>query len=170
MISQKKIYTSLGRAKALQYCGWSSRHFKTDFSSTSNLENNNTFDDNMPCDYFVSTNESENNYTRIAAIMVFNGQISKAIENLNLAAENANKSINNRVNNEPNEKSISLNAISLALSSFINSNQIDNFCIWNDICSKLISKLDDSYIKAIFNFISTDFTEDMDKYNLIIVS
>ncbi|OTF78204.1 hypothetical protein BLA29_001965, partial [Euroglyphus maynei] len=180
-LSKKEIYISFERAKALQYCGWSDRYFSSNFSSSfDELAISSKLYSNIPCDYFISTNENEHNYTRIAAIMVFNGRVSEAIEYLNRASDFANKnSSNNHKSNDlhskQTDKAVSLNAIALALSTFITTvDRIDksngSLYIWEEICSKLKPKLDDPYIKAIFNFISVDFNTDAGKYSEIILA
>lgn len=114
--------------------------------------------------------------------MVFNGRVSEAIEYLNRASDFASKnSCNNHKSNDlhqngkQTDKAVSLNAIALALSTFITTvDRIDksngNLYIWEEICSKLKPKLDDPYIKAIFNFVSVDCNSDVGKYSEIIVS
>ncbi|KPM02469.1 hypothetical protein QR98_0008830 [Sarcoptes scabiei] len=188
-LRRKKIYTSLGRAKALQFCGWSSRYFFHERSSVSGYGfdlKSSTFDENMPCDYFIKLNQIENNFTRIAAILIFNGKIEEAINFLNQASDfvsnKSPQSINNLQQssmiklNELNcfkqtEKAVSLNAIALALSALSTSNDIPkessiqtNGSVWTEICSKLKSKLDDPYIRAIFNFICDDFATETNAY------
>src|SRR5699024_11969180 len=111
-----KIYTSIGRARALQQCGWSSRfrQIKDIDSDLAAMELNSTggsssalFDDSMPCAQFVKSNQAECNYTRSAAAMVFNGKIRDAIDCLNRASKQ--------------DDSVSLSAIALALSGLATS-------------------------------------------------
>lgn len=145
----------------------------------------------MPCDYFIKLNQIENNFTRIAAILIFNGKIEEAINFLNQASDfvsnKSPQSINNLQQssmiklNELNcfkqtEKAVSLNAIALALSALSTSNDIPkessiqtNGSVWTEICSKLKSKLDDPYIRAIFNFICDDFATETNAYADILV-
>ncbi|XP_027194513.2 GATOR complex protein mio [Dermatophagoides pteronyssinus] len=182
-LSKKEIYVSFERSKALQYCGWSDRHFSSNSASSFGFDElaiTSKLDSNIPCDYFISINENEHNYTRLAAIMVFNGRVSEAIEYLNRASDFASKnSCNNHKSNDlhqngkQTDKAVSLNAIALALSTFITTvDRIDksngNLYIWEEICSKLKPKLDDPYIKAIFNFVSVDCNSDVGKYSEII--
>lgn len=118
----------------------------------------------MPCIQFSKTNEQEGNYSRVAAVWIFNGKISEAIECLKRASD--------LVTGNDSNCSTSLHAIALALSGFMSSfNQIDSSeqSLWFEMCKKLIPKLNDPYIKAIFTFISMKYFTDS-AYTEIIVS
>lgn len=175
------MYTSLSRAKALQHCGWSSRSRylnnidldmnAVDLNSSSQSPSSQSslsalFDGNMPCDTFVESNEEEVNYTRSAAVMVFNGKIQQAIKCL----QKASNYLFDRPNDLEDGESITLNVIALALSSYeASANPKEEDSMWKKTCKNLKNKLRDPYIKAIFIFLSMNGQDEV-AYNEIIVS
>lgn len=192
LLSKRKVYTSLSRAKALQHCGWSSRSrylniIDLDMSAVdlngSNISGHSQtptnqssistlFDGNMPCDQFIEMNEEEFNFSRTAAVLVFNGKLFQAIECLKRASEMADKMSDKLAATEKRD-TISMNVIALTLSAYITavnqSARDDKAFLWSEMCSTLMSKLKDSYIKAIFTFLSITCFDD-NCYDEIIVS
>lgn len=179
ILSKRKVYTSLSRAKALQHCGWSSRSRylnnidldmnAVDLNSSSQSPSSQSslsalFDGNMPCDTFVESNEEEVNYTRSAAVMVFNGKIQQAIKCL----QKASNYLFDRPNDLEDGESITLNVIALALSSYeASANPKEEDSMWKKTCKNLKNKLRDPYIKAIFIFLSMNGQDEV-AYNEII--
>ena len=163
----------------MQHCGWSSftrasnnndnLDLSTLDSNGSSQTTNTSFDFKMPCAQFLNANNAECDFSRSAAVMVFNGKICDAIEYLkqtsNLSST-CDKSIQDL-------EFISLNVIALALSAYITSannekgDSKDLLCI--QMCSNLKNKLGDPYIKAIFTFLSKNPHED-NNFDEIIVS
>jgi len=136
-------------------------------ASTSSLANS-IFDTNMPCAQFVNSNEDECNFTRSAAVMIFNGKIFDAIECLKRASDVASS---DKSNGSDERDSTSLRVIALALSAYLTSANLSekSALLWNETCSNLKPKLRDPYIKAIFTFLSISQIDDH-SYGEIIVS
>lgn len=153
----------------MQHCGWSDRIRLVNLDPIDSSIN--SFDYSMPCKHFCKSNETEYNFTRLAAVLVFNGKIYEAIECLNKASDLVISGKDSSMNDMNN--SISLNAIALALSGYMSFiSQIES-CgqknPWFEMCANLKPKLNDPYIKAIFTFISLKSYNDA-SYSEIIVS
>ena len=65
-LSTRHRFTSASRTRALLHCGW------TDME-----EDTKEFDYLMPCQFFIESNRNEMNFSRLAAVLVFNGRISE---------------------------------------------------------------------------------------------
>lgn len=181
IFSKRKVYTSLSRARALQHCGWSSRSRylnsidldmnAVDLNSSSQSPSTQgslsaLFDVNMPCESFVEACKKEANFSRSAAVMVFNGKIEQAIKCL----QDASNSISEKANDLEESESVSLNVIALALSAYeASSKQKEGDLMWKKTCNNLKTKLKNPYIKAIFIFLSMNGNDEI-SCNEIIVS
>lgn len=88
---------------------------------------------------FIDQLEKEKAYTRAAAIAVFNLKISTAIDVLSRAPTNS-------------EFTSNLNVVAMALSGFSD----DKTSVWRQFCALNKTKLSDSYLKAIFAFLTTE--------------
>ncbi|CAG2121700.1 unnamed protein product, partial [Medioppia subpectinata] len=128
----KKYYKSCDRKRALMHCGWDS-NFESEFQNAN----------------FVQQLETNGQFTRAAAVLIFGGgKIKKAINTLKTGAEV--------------RKENSFNAIALALSGYTK----DRNSFWREMCQSIQIQLSDHYLRAIFTFLTTD----SETYSEILVS
>ena len=122
----KKYYKSNDRKKALQHCGWDSN-----------------FDDDSQNTDLVKQLETNGQFTRAAAVLIFGGgKIKKAINTLKMAAQVG----------KDNTINVNLSAIALALSGYTKETN----SLWREMCQSILSQLSDPYLRAIFTFLTTD--------------
>lgn len=118
-----KIYRSEERDAALQLCGW---RFDKDTLALTN---------------FVEKLMVAGQYSRAAAIAVFNLKLRLAIGVLNRGAEAQNKNDNSN-----------LSIVAMALSGFSD----DKSSMWREHCIQSRSRLTDPYLRAMFAFLTSE--------------
>ncbi|CAH0555566.1 unnamed protein product [Brassicogethes aeneus] len=112
-----KYYKHEDREQAIRLCGW-------------------------PVDFlpeYLKSLEKENEFTRAAAISVFNLKIKAAIELLTRVPD-------------ASEYSSSLNIVAMALAGFSD----DKSSVWKQFCTNSRSKITDPYLKAMFAFLTDE--------------
>lgn len=87
---------------------------------------------------YIESLEKQSEFSRAAAIAVFNLRISIAIEILKRGADRT----------EDNN----LNAVAMALAGFTD----DKSSMWRKMCSSTKSQLSDPYLRAMFSFLTAD--------------
>ncbi|XP_075236939.1 GATOR complex protein mio isoform X2 [Lycorma delicatula] len=129
-----KIYRSEDRDKCLQLCGW--RFDKESNALTS----------------FLDRLQVEGEYSRAAAISVFNLRLRFAIDILNNGAKAQNAS-NKAHSVDPANTNLShLNIVAMALSGYSE----DKNSMWRELCVSSRSLLTDPYLRATFAFLTSD--------------
>ncbi|CAL4060750.1 unnamed protein product, partial [Meganyctiphanes norvegica] len=114
-----KVFRSDERSRALELCTWG-------------------FDNETTLNSFLAQLENSGNYTRAAAVAVFNQRIKQAIQILQRGA-----SI---------KKDHALNSTAMALSGFTEERK----ALWRETCTNLRSQLTDPYLRAMFAFLTGD--------------
>ncbi|XP_063591435.1 GATOR2 complex protein MIOS-A-like [Penaeus indicus] len=113
-----KVFRCEERSRALELCSWG---FENEAVLTS----------------FLAQLENAGNYTRAAAVAVFNQRIKQAIQILQKGAA---------------VKEPTLNSTAMALSGFTE----DRKALWRETCMMLRSQLTDPYLRAMFAFLTDD--------------
>ncbi|UYV67394.1 MIOS [Cordylochernes scorpioides] len=114
------VYVSQAREQASQLCGWGSQK---DCSTLQSL---------------LHRLQNKKQYTRAAALAVFNLDLRKAIAILNFGHDD-----------HPDSH---LNVTAMALAGYTP----DKMSLWKEMCSSLKSQLTDPYIQSIFSFLTAD--------------
>lgn len=130
-----KVYRSEERDKCLQLCGW---RFSRDLNALTS---------------FLERLQVEGEYSRAAAISVFNLQLRNAINILNNGAK-AQMALN-KSNNTDAFASVNyshLNIVAMALSGYSE----DKNSMWRELCVSSRSLLTDPYLRATFAFLTAD--------------
>ncbi|XP_033109152.1 GATOR complex protein MIOS-like isoform X2 [Anneissia japonica] len=117
------VYTSQERTIALRLCNW-------DFQNPAAL------------DIYIARLVENGEFERAAAIQMFNLNLRKAIETLNLGASSTKKK----------EGDINLSAMAMALSGYDSTKKT----LWQEMCSRLCKQLKNAYLMAMFTFLTCD--------------
>lgn len=115
-----RVYRSEDREKALHLCNW---RFEKDTTLLAN---------------YIDSLEKHGQFSRAAAIAVFNLKIYSAIEILKRGAERTDDN--------------NLNAVAMALAGFTD----DKNSMWRKMCASTKSQLSDPYLRAMFSFLTAD--------------
>lgn len=117
-----KVYKSEERESALQLCGW---RFEKDGSALA---------------HYLEKIQSEDCYSRAAAIAVFNLKLRMAINILNRGSTN------------PGRPNSNLSVVAMALSGFSD----DKSSMWRELCVQSRTRLTDPYLQAMFAFLTAE--------------